>query len=1015
VKKILAALAVLTGSGLLWAGCSQSAGAVLVRSLERSGKAAFLCIREPSWDNPGQQLDACFTPGQPPSTTNYVVPHVIALVTQMSRGEVAVVDVTAVRVIDADKSIPGNNFLPVGAMPTDIVATPGGNAAFVGIGDPTRPGIFAIPSARLPLSSDPTQPPPPPPTLASWPACALPPGGTPTEMVIVPDTTASTSEPGGRRSHCDGTVAERPEDPKRDLTAETEMFGRLKLMVTLPDLGEIDVIDAQDLLAQVPGSFEPCKVERRIFLTADPGIPPCTPKPEGDSGARDVSDPGDADSLPDANEADVISADADGGGRDPGLDAGRDGPICSAPGNPSAPKSAQAHPYALALSDDGRLFISDDAASIIHVVDVHDPCSAEEKAPLLAISAAEPQRAVVSGAIAVSPLTSDGQRFVYAADVKNNGSLMVFDVSPNSTVRTPLSRLDRPYNPFDPPDRIALSAPVESLTFATHEVPLALPDPVTGVIPRGVACDPANIEDPNRPPDDYLSAGAGPRRLRGIFGFAVLTNGDLTVIDLDDFDATCRRPRFSDDDALGCNDTMLPIGGLPSASQEVSCNVIERHRVRSANFFTNVEKAGRRAPAMLTFPILYDKDGTALGSDPSRPETRTLPKLLGPQLIHEAHEEASWPLLATVLSSNVSPGIDRGLSWVPTEDPQANWVAFDLRAPRAHSSQVWNITYEGVLPWFVARRGRFQCSAAKTAIECEQGDDASHLDFYDSSVGFCNGGAQGEDIAPAGDILEIVDDMPNPSDPYWKTVTGICSRTDCEEVFGTLEAPRVLDNGEPVGRDIVIEKSFQGRLSLKNTIAVKNDVGGLRPVPIACCFPYPVAYTVRAGHQWIVTGQSTGFAHRRVADPALAGDPIQQPCVESKDPNLRLRNARLVGRSPSDPDGVPTYDDATPENIARKSPAGIFYNAQMRFVLWDVEGATCDPPPCSGRVRDRFFSFQESGGFVPMRFGLSSASAVLPQSVRFVRGLQMLAIPDPVAQGLMLFDLNRLVTSISFP
>ena len=65
-------------------------------------------------------------------------------------------------------------------------------------------------------------------------------------------------------------------------------------------------------------------------------------------------------------------------------------------------------------------------------------------------------------------------------------------------------------------------------------------------------------------------------------------------------------------------------------------------------------------------------------------------------------------------------------------------------------------------------------------------------------------------------------------------------------------------------------------------------------------------------------------------------------------------------------------------------------------------------------MRDRFFSFQEAGGFVPMRFGLSSSQLVMPQSVRYVRGIQKLAIPDPVANGLMLFSLSRLATTNLF-
>jgi hypothetical protein len=1017
MKKILGVLAVLTGSGLLWAGCSQNTAPLLVRSLERSGKSAFLCIRDPTSPSPGQELDACFAVGEPPLPTNYIVPHVIALVTQTARGEVAIVDVTADSVIDVDQSVPGYNFLPVGAMPTDIVSTPGGNAAFVGIGDPTRPGIFAIPSSSLPLWNDGR----PQPTLASWPACALPPGGVPTEMLLVPDTTASASDPGGRRAHCDGSPGEALETG-RDLSLETQMFGRLKLVVSLPELGEIDVIDAQDLLMRERGAFEPCTVERRIFLTVDASLPPATPTPDagaGDAGVSDAPEPGDAGASPDGGEIDGAVADTGKDGPGSARDAGTDAPVCT-PLGPCSPPNVKPHPYALALSDDGRLFVSDDKASVIHVVDLRDPCTGEEKAPLLPISATDPLRAVVSGAIAVSPLTSSGKRFVYAADVKGNGNLMVFDVSTTSTTRTPLFlREDPRYNPFESPDRIVLAAPVESLTFATHEVPRAKPDE-TGVIPRGVPCDPANPGDPNRPPEDFVSAGAGPRRLRGTFAFVAMTNGDLTVIDLDDFDTKCRRPRYTDDDALGCSEMPVPpvTGFWTSASQEVSCKVVEPHRVRSMNFFTNSDNGGRHAPAMLTFPILYDKDGTALNSDASRPETKNLPKLLGPRLIDTEHDEASWPLLATVLSSAVSPGA--GLFSVPAghrdavdgQAPEVNWITFDLHAPRVHSTQVWNVTYEGALPWFAARRGRLQChDEKKPDFECETGDDASHYDLFDSAVGFCNGGAQGEDMAPAGDILEIIDDMPDPADPYWSTdtVRSVCSRAACEEVFGTLDAPRVLDNGDPVGRDIAIEKSYQGRLTLKKTVAAKDGV----PVPITCCFPYPLAYTIRAGKQWIVTGQASGFAHRLIADTSMSNDPIDQACKESDDPNLILRNGRLLARSPADPEPVPSYDDATPEKAGRTKSPGVFYNAQLRFVLWDTEGTTCMNPPCSGRVRDRFFSFQEVGGFIPMRFGLASNQVVMPQSVRYVRGLQMLAIPDAVAQGLILFDLDRLATTIS--
>ena len=1009
MKKVVSALAAMVGAGLLWAGCSQSTPAVVVRSLERSGKAAFLCIQDPWSPIPGRQLDSCFTPGLTPGRYNYQVPHIIALVTQMARGELALVDVTSETVLDVDKTVPGYNFLPIGALPTDIVATPGGNATFVAIGDPTRPAIFAIPSSKLPLLSDSK-----PPTFGSWPACALPPGGVPTEMVILSDTATAASEPGGRRAHCDGTPATPLPDGVQDLTFETEMFGRLKLAVLLPELGAIDIVDAQDLLAREPGSFEPCVVERRIFLTVDADLPPSVPTP--DAGVADASrgdalvsddgavsteggdaSPSDGGEL-DASVADTGSViDVGGGGPGTSMDAEPDGPMCGRRITPSAPPSLRPHPYAFALADDGRLFVSDDNASVIHVVDVRDPCEAAEKAPLLPVSAVDPARAVVSAAIAVSPLTTDGKRYVYASDVKNNGSLMVFDVSTTSTERTPLFRQDRLFNPVEPPDRVLMAAPIESMTFATHEIPLADPDE-TGVIARGVPCDPANENDPNRPPDDFLSAGAGPRRLRGTFAFLVLSNGDMNVFDVDDFDKQCRRPRDSDDSTLGCDGTVsIPSGGLPSASQEASCNVVERHRPRSLNYFTNAERGGRHAPAMLSHPVLYEKDGTVLSADPTRAEAKLLPRMLGPELT-EAQDPDSKPLLATVLSTGMTPL--SGLSAEPNPDePQPNWVAFDLREPRAHPTQTWSVTYEGMLPWFNARRGRLQCAdASRDPDECELGDDPSHLELHDSSVGFCDGGVQGEDMAPAGDILEIVENLPDPADPYWN-IAKLCNRSDCEEVFGTLEAPRVLDRGNPIGRDIVIQKSYQGRLSLKPSVARRFRDNAV--VPVACCFPYPAAYTIRAGKQWIVTGQVSGFSHRLMPNPdSKLTHPNDRDCIESCDPNLALRNSRVVARSPTQP--PLTYDDP-----------GIFRNAQLRFVIWDME-ETCLEPPCAGRVRDRFFSFQESGGFVPMRFGLSSSQLVMPQSVRYVQGIQKLAIPDPVANGLMLFSLSRLSTTNLF-
>src|SRR5262249_24508308 len=159
---------------------------------------------------------------------------------------------------DADPTVPGYNFLPVGSLPTDIVSTPGGNATFVAIGDPLRPGIFAIPSARLPgqLQSQKS-------TLASWPACSL--GNTvPTHLIIVADKT------GAHPGRCDASRPSTPPMPGFDLSNEMSVLGRLKILATLPENGTIVVIDAQELLARTPGSFDPCPIEGTIQLHAAP-------------------------------------------------------------------------------------------------------------------------------------------------------------------------------------------------------------------------------------------------------------------------------------------------------------------------------------------------------------------------------------------------------------------------------------------------------------------------------------------------------------------------------------------------------------------------------------------------------------------------------------------------------------------------------------------------------------------------------------------------------------------------
>jgi hypothetical protein len=245
---------------------------------------------------------------------------------------------------------------------------------------------------------------------------------------------------------------------------------------------------------------------------------------------------------------------------------------------------------------------------------------------------------------------------------------------------------------------------------------------------------------------------------------------------------------------------------------------------------------------------------------------------------------------------------------------------------------------------------------------------------------------------PSGDIVQVTENLPDPADPYWTTVEGVCSHATCEQLYGTADVPRD-------GREFPIDTAYEDRLVLAPSLARKT-------APLACCFPYPTSYTIRAGKQWLVTGSTTGYLHHEIPDPT-APNPSTARCILSCDKNLELRRSRAVELprtmiDPADPTKTriiptpaPKYDDKV----------GVFRNPQIRFVLW--QPVQCPDNKCPVQDRDTFFSFVESGGFVPLEIGLSTLP-VMVGSVRFVRGIDQLALPDSVSQGLMLFDLGAL-------
>jgi hypothetical protein len=889
------------------AGCSQQPVSVPVRSLEQSGRLAFLCL-EPGAAEPGLPLDACAVYN--PAAASGVYGQLYAMVTQTARGEVALINLSAGMVVDLDPSTPGVNFMPVGALPGEIVTTPGSTAAFVGSAAANRAGIWVLPSKTIQKGS---------PHLTSFAACALP--SPPGPIVVLTEPFAQGQlEP----SDCFGAPLPGPH-PNGDLARETQPVGTRKLLVALPDQGDLAVIDAQRLLDRPAGSFQACPIETLVHLRAElPAVLPQQQTPPG--------------------------------GWPPGKAA--DGSVCSLTQAPSVTSSGGWKPHPVSFSLDAQtstLYVGDDRAPVVHVLDVSSPCGIVERPALLPMSAGDPSRVVYTKDVSVSPPTSDGRKFLYAVDHRE-GSLMVFDVSPGSTDRTPLVRPAPDLNLYQPPDRLTFAVPVKSVAFALLDNPVA--DPATGVAAIGEKCDPdtavSGVPAGYRTAADWLS-GAGPRTLRGLFAFAALSSGQVVTIDVDDFDAPCRRPRAKG----ACGDESKP--SYQGASDELSCNVVRRHEPRDGFYMHTGEVPGSRAPGLLSYPT-FTLANSSLPTDQSD-TGKKYPKMLAP-----------------IRQSGVLQIGGRRVDAIETDPKTAvhPTLLFDYREPRAHYDQDWSVGFEGVMPGAAGHVARLVPASSPEGVGIVEDASAYFCNIgvhdLDAAVALANSlGFAGSADDPASsayqwavthaDIAQLTGGFVADADPYWPSVAGQCSPTLCRDTFGPTDQPLAA-------RDLRILKAYQGQLVVADSLRLAR-----------CCFPMLTSYTLRATNQWLIVGSASGFLHHVVADPSTGR------CVDSCDPARRLRNARILERAPDQP--VPSFDGE-----------GAFKNAILQFVLWRGSEPS---------VRDMVFTFRSTGGFVPLHVNLAAATSyVQPQDMQFVPQIGQLAIADGSVQGLMLINLGTM-------
>jgi len=964
--------------------CSQTPVTVTLHSLQASGALSFVCQSDEG--HVGLKLDEC---------PDYEHEHrrILGLVTQTATDEVAIVDLRGQSVVDVDPATPGYTFLRVGATPGAIVSTPGGVASFVGVKGLQKNGIFALPTTCLapPSAGQEAR------DLTSWAACAL--SSTPGDIKLLIDATATDS--GAARAACPGAPpppAASPHECSADLTTEDGPFGRRKLLVALPEEHRLVLLDAQNLLDRPAGEFQACTIEASYPLDAKLPSEPVEP------------------ALPDDLR-------------------GATGSQCDVTKYPPATGGTPT-PAGMAVSG-STLYVADSSLPVVHVVDVADPCAPVEGQPLLPQSYQSPSRVVTTSRVAVSPLTPTGKQFLYAIDHNDqpSASVMVFDLK--SMNRTPVVFPGSPRQPFSAPDRLRFGSPVRDVGFVMRDFPA--PDPNTGVGQFGLQCDPTPTLPKSSPAAQYqpnadFTSGARPVNLRGVFGFAMLDNGQIPIIDVEDFDAPCRRPVSSNpssvEDFRGCKGdpeavTFSDMNGQPTVTGESSCNMFEQNRARSAFLSVSSSNVGLHAPTLRALPQFTNPDPAAAIVPQDQPHLLAVDFMNAAGVTYPAQVSVSGQLYAACPAGSSTPPCGSSPQPLPNDPGMANQngLTLPLVEPRSYASdESPTVTYEGRVfqPPLTDRTSGFLQPQSDgswwlrdpDAIFCSSGvEDAQAMSSEAEALGISNADQPAWTKAHA-DYVQITGDFLPATDDYWhlgrgqfchdsssgSTATG---RDACVTEFGGIDITELKDT-----RELTILHAYTDRL-------VVEPRHGSTVEEVQCCFPTGTAYTVRASHQWIVSG-TVGLSD-------IAASKADGSCVHTASCDLRKKYFRSRVFEVCDSGANPPMD-TDPADLCQAGAANIgcmhafkdgpidpskdqasrciFENLTSRFVVY--RGA-------QPSTRDMQFTWSTTGGFSPLALSLlTQTTAVNPQSMVYVPELGYLSVVDGSTLRLTLFDLNSL-------
>jgi hypothetical protein len=654
---------------------------------------------------------------------------------------------------------------------------------------------------------------------------------------------------------------------------------------------------------------------------------------------------------------------------------------------------------------------------------------------------------------------------------------------PASTVRTPMLRPHPELNPFQPLDRIAFSAPVASVIFVQHDWPL--PSQVdNNHYYSGILCNPNPGARPSTDPKTwakgayYRADQAGtietngtvegfPGRLRGIFAFATLSNGNVVAIDVDDWDAPCRRPDpMTPDYITGLlavpqepgppdgGEYRAPstfqgadagFGGTAAVSLESFFPVSAPHRTRSNFLMENDPNTGNHAPNLVGPPTLTDVTGASIQTGTMSP---------GNPLILPTTLPTGW-VDPTTYQNPTQPDPHGRLPLMMASGLPG--VRLSLDDPTAHIDQDWTVTFEGVLPGAdqiqtdITSDDGYQSLTLSTGLGGQV--DASGPANGLGTPGYCSlgiedwsiGQARAEAIEPnnaadawTSDYVEITDDLLPSDDPYWGRNDSDCwdpSLSSAQARFNACST-RFGEHGTDAGatgvgtladtylsRDFPIIHAYDDHIVLgrfgwdpkqsqaeqtTSRVVVGPDASNVPFLKIArCCFHNQIGFKVRSGGEWVTVGTNgIGLLHHvRVAGNGA--------CVLSCDTQDALLNGRLLDTPPVNMANCPTSGgDAgagqTQSPYDRNDPRAM-RNPMFSFAMKAACGKVANGAHTL-TARDLQWRFSVRGGFDPLSLSITQGAnvAVSPRSMFFIEPLSRLAVIDGEQQGLVVFDLYTL-------